>query len=235
MPWVGAGSVPPLWAKRGKRGEEPRGCGPSGSSPVHWGWAFTPPAMAKWANKKGRGGGGHQAPHGLSLRGDGPSRPRHLYLRPQAAGQCPKRKGEGREGVRPRTAFPFGEKPVARLPGPSRLRRGGFFLEAGTGTFRRRGESRGGAAPCGPPLRQGAGVPAPYLPVGSSKIKGERQVQSIKAPHGLSPCPRKIPLKRSLRPWLLFQPRFADGSLRNSRFGRGCQPGKMKKSALANI
>ena len=114
-----------------------------------------------------------------------------IIFGPKPRGPALKGKGEGREGVRPRTAFPFGEKPVARLPGPSRLRRGGFFLEAGTGTFRRRGESRGGAAPCGSPFRQGAGVPAPYLPVAPLKQKGERQMQSTQAPHGLSPCPRK--------------------------------------------
>ena len=170
----------------------------------------------------------------LPPRGRPEPPPPTLFSAP-SRGPAPKGKGEGREGVRPRTAFPFGEKPVARLPGPSRLRRGGFFLEAGTGTFRRRGESRGGAAPCGPPLRQGAGVPAPYLPVAPLKQKGERQMQSAPGPARPFPMSSKTPLERSLWSWLLSQLRFTDGNFRNSRFGRGCQPFKMKKSAMTNI
>ena len=219
-----------------KRGEEPRGCGPSGSSPVHAGWAFTSPAMAKWADaKKGEAAGDTRPRTASPSAGTARAAPANFIFGPKPRGPALKGKGEGREGVRPRTAFPFGEKPVARLPGPSRLRRGGFFLEAGTGTFRRRGESRGGAAPCGPPLRQGAGVPAPYLPVAPLKQKGERQMQSAPGPARPFPMSSKTPLERSLWSWLLSQLRFTDGNFRNSRFGRGCQPFKMKKSAMTNI
>lgn len=230
MPWVGAGSAPPLWARRGERGEEPRGCGPSGSSPVHVGWAFTLPRWPSGRIKKGRGGGGTRPRTASPFAGTARAAPAISIFGPK-----PRASAQSAKGKAGRVCGPARPSPLVRSRSPGSPARPASGGEDSFWRLERErsgeGENHAGVRPLAalPFAKERASPLLIYL--SSSKTKGERQVRSIKAPHGLSPCPRKTPLKRSLRSWLLFQSRFADGSLRNSRSGRGCQPGKMKKSA----